>query len=429
VSLKHYQEYVIANSRFLSLDAPTSCGSVATRNFPSLSASSGVCWIGCGANLGMEVIFIGGIGMATMAISKAIRGVGPVLGVWSRAWEMVEERNVAGDALFVYAVKTTGIFCRPSCPSRRPLRESVEFFATSELARAAGYRACKRCQPGEEHPQQKLVGLACEYIERNLETTITLDVLGKVMALSPFHAQRVFRRTLGVTPKQYQQARRMERFRGELTNGSRASVTDAIYESGFSSGSGVYENSAAEMGMTPTEFRKNARGVKISFGIAESPLGKVLVAVTGAGVCAVAFGDLESELEDDLRGRFALAEIRRDDAGLGEMLRQVVARLSEHPLAAELPLDVRATAFQRRVWTALQAIPRGETRSYAQVAAEIGQPTAVRAVARACASNPVAVVIPCHRVVGSDGKLTGYRWGVERKRRLLELERAAFVSV
>lgn len=368
--------------------------------------------------------------MATMAVSKEARGMGLMAGIWSRAWEMVERRDVGADSLFVYAVKTTGVFCRPSCPSRRPLRESVEFFATSELARAAGYRACKRCQPGEEHPQQKLVGLACEYIERNLETTITLEALGKVMELSPFHAQRLFRRTLGVTPKQYQQARRMERFRGELANraNGRASVTDAIYESGFSSGSRVYENSAAEMGMTPTEFRKNAQGVKISYGIADSPLGKVLVAVTGAGVCAVSFGDLESELEDDLHARFGRAEIVRDDAGLGETLRQVVAQLSEHPLAAELPLDVRATAFQRRVWTALQAIPRGETRSYAQVAAAIGQPTAVRAVARACASNPVAVVIPCHRVVGSDGKLTGYRWGVERKRRLLELEQAARAS-
>src|SRR5271170_1367988 len=244
------------------------------------------------------------------------------------------------------------------------------------------------------------------------------------MGLRPFHAQRVFRRTLGVTPRQYQQSRRMERFRGELRH--RASVTDAIYESGFSSGSRVYENSAAEIGMTPTEFRKNGRGLRITYGIAESPLGKVLVAVTGAGVCAVAFGNLESEMEDDLRGRFALAEIRRDDAGLGETLRQVVAQLSEHPLAAELPLDVRATAFQRRVWTALQAIPRGETRTYAQIAAEIGRPTAVRAVANACAANEVAVVIPCHRVMGSDGKLTGYRWGVERKQQLLNLESQRF---
>ena len=373
-----------------------------------------------------EAILIGGKVMAAMAVSGTIQSVGPMAGLWSRAWEMVEQRSVAADALFVYAVKTTGVFCRPSCPSRRPLRDSVEFFATGELAQAAGYRPCKRCQPGQEHPQQKLVGLACDYIEQHLDTTITLEALGKLMGLSPFHAQRVFRRTLGVTPRQYQQARRMERLRGELVR--RASVTDAIYESGFSSGSRVYENLAAEIGMTPTEFRKNAQGLRISYGIAESALGKVLVAQTQAGVCAVAFGDLESELEDDLRARFALAEITRDDAGLGKTLRQVVSRLSEHPLAAELPLDVRATAFQRRVWTALQTIPRGETRTYAQVASGIGQPTAVRAVARACASNPVAVVIPCHRVVGSDGKLTGYRWGVERKRRLLELEHAPRAS-
>jgi AraC family transcriptional regulator of adaptative response/methylated-DNA-[protein]-cysteine methyltransferase len=336
---------------------------------------------------------------------------------------MVERRDLAADSLFVYAVRTTGIFCRPSCPSRRPRRESVEFFATSELARAAGYRACKRCRPEEEHPQQRLVALACEHIGRNLEATVTLEALGRVMGLSPFHAQRLFRRTLGVTPKQYQQSLRMERFRGELAN--RASVTDAIYESGFSSASRVYEHSAAEMGMTPTEFRKQGPGVGIRYGIAESPLGKVLVAATGEGVCAVAFGSLESELEDDLRSRFGRAEILRDDGGLGEVLREVVGRLGEHRLAAELPLDVRATAFQRRVWTALQAIPRGETRSYGQIAAEIGRPTAARAVARACASNPVAVVIPCHRAVGGRGKLTGYRWGLERKRRLLEMEVSA----
>jgi AraC family transcriptional regulator, regulatory protein of adaptative response / methylated-DNA-[protein]-cysteine methyltransferase len=374
--------------------------------------------------------------MATMAVTRSVghaatRSVGhAVTPIWSRAWEMVERRDIEADSLFVYAVKTTGIFCRPSCPSRRPLRESVEFFATGELARAAGYRACKRCQPGGEHPQQRLVGLACEYIDRNPETTVTLDALGKVMGLSPFHAQRIFRKTLGVTPKQYQQARRMERFRAELTKGAagdsnrRSTVTDAIYESGFSSGSRLYEHSSAEIGMTPTEFRKNARGLKITYGIAESPLGKMLVAATAAGVCSVAFGDLESELEDELQARFALAEISRDDAGLGETLRAVLSRMCEHPLAADLPLDVRATAFQRRVWSALQAIPRGETRSYAEIAAEIGQPTAVRAVAHACASNPVAVVIPCHRVIGSDGKLTGYRWGVERKRKLLEAEGA-----
>jgi AraC family transcriptional regulator, regulatory protein of adaptative response / methylated-DNA-[protein]-cysteine methyltransferase len=360
--------------------------------------------------------------MATMVAITAE----PQTGIWSRAWEMVERRSVAADSLFVYAVRTTGIYCRPSCPSRRPLRDSVEFFATGDQARAAGYRACKRCQPGGEHPQQRLVNLACDYIDRNLDTTITLEALGKLLGLSPFHAQRLFRRALGVTPKQYQQSRRMERFRGELL--AQPSVTDAIYESGFSSNSRVYEKSAAEIGMTPSEYRKSAKGLKITYGIGDSLLGKILVATTASGICAVAIGNLESELEDDLRARFALAEVTPDDAGLGDALKQVLSQLTEHPLAADLPLDIRATAFQRRVWSALRAIPRGETRSYTQIAREIGQPQAVRAVARACATNPVAVVIPCHRVIGSNGKLTGYRWGVERKQKLLQMEKAGTAS-
>lgn len=346
-------------------------------------------------------------------------------GIWSRAWEMVEDRSVAADALFVYAVRTTGIYCRPSCPSRRPSRSSVEFFPSGDLARAAGYRPCKRCRPGGEHPQQKFVSVACRYIDRNLDTTITLEALGKVLDLSPFHAQRLFRRALGITPRQYQQARRLDRLRGELR--SRPSVTSAIYESGFSSGSRVYENTAA-IGMTPGAYRNNAKGIRIAYGIAESPLGKMLVAATSVGVCAISFGDLESELEDDLHSRFALGEITRDDAGLGDTLRLVLSQLTEHPLAVDLAIDIRATAFQTRVWTALRAIPRGETRSYAQLAAAIGQPQAVRAVASACAANPVAVVIPCHRVIGSDGKLTGYRWGVQRKRQLLAVEHAAAAS-
>jgi AraC family transcriptional regulator, regulatory protein of adaptative response / methylated-DNA-[protein]-cysteine methyltransferase len=355
-------------------------------------------------------------------VSRTTNPLEPPASIWLRAWKMVERRDIAADSLFVYAVKTTGIYCRPSCPSRRPLRSSVEFFATAKLALAAGYRACKRCQPGEEHPQQKLINLACDYIDRNLDTTVTLEQLGRILNLSPFHAQRLFRRALGVTPKQYQQSRRMERFRGELAR--RETVTDAIYESGFSSASRLYENTGAEIGMTPTTYRRNGAGMKIRYGIAESALGKVLVAVTDTGICAIAFGSLESELEDGLRSRFILASITRDDAGLGETLERVLSQLTEHPIAADLPLDIRATAFQRRVWMALQAIPRGETRSYAQLAAEIGQPTATRAVAHACASNPVAVVIPCHRVIGKDGSLTGYRWGVERKQHLLEVERA-----
>ncbi len=343
-------------------------------------------------------------------------------GTWASAWRMVEERSISADSLFVYAVRTTGIYCRPSCPSRRPLRASVEFFATGGEARAAGYRACKRCQPEGDRPQQKLLTTACDYIERNLEKTITLETLGKLLNLSPFHAQRLFRRALGLTPKQYQRARRMDNLRDQLM--TRPSVTDAIYEAGFSSGSRLYEDAAAEIGMTPTQYRQRAKGLRIRYGVAESPLGKLLVAVTDSGICAIALGDLESELEDDLRDRFALAEIDRDDSGLGGTLQAVLSQLAEHPLAIDLPLDIRATAFQRRVWEKLQAIPRGETRSYAQIAAAIGQPKAVRAVARACAANPLAVVIPCHRVIGSDGKLTGYRWGVERKRRLLTIEDA-----
>ncbi|HVJ08401.1 MAG TPA: bifunctional DNA-binding transcriptional regulator/O6-methylguanine-DNA methyltransferase Ada [Acidisarcina sp.] len=344
-------------------------------------------------------------------------------GVWEQAWKMVEARSAA--AMFVYAVRTTGIYCRPSCPSRRPLKTSVRFFATSELAERAGYRACKRCRPSENHPQHQLLTAACEYLEEHMEETVKLEALGKLLSLSPFHAQRLFRQALGITPKQYQQARRMERFREQLL--LKDSVTEAVYEAGFSSSSRVYEQATAQMGMTPTTYREGAKGMAIRFCIHDCTLGKILVAVTPVGICSIALGGLESELEEALRERFPRAELARDDAGLGNTVIQVLSQMSEHPLTLSLPLDIRATAFQTRVWQALQRIPRGETRSYAEVAREIGQPTAVRAVARACASNPVALAIPCHRVVGSDGKLTGYRWGVERKRKLLEAERSAAV--
>ena len=340
--------------------------------------------------------------------------------VWDRAWQMVEARKPVADMLFVYAVRTTGIYCRPSCPSRRPLRSSVEFFATGELAERAGYRACKRCAPGQAHPQTQMLTSACEYIERNIDSTIKLDKLGKVVGLSAFHTQRLFRRYLGISPRQYQQARRMEHFRNNLLTND--SVTTAMYEAGFASSSRLYESANEHLGMTPTEYRRGGKDLTIHYTIADSPLGKMLVAATDAGLCAVAFGSLESELEDDLASRFPASERKRDEANLGAMVKQILAQLTEHPVTLELPLDVRATVFQRRVWEALRRIPRGQTRTYSQIAEEIGQPTAVRAVARACATNPVAVVVPCHRVIGSDGKLTGYRWGVERKKKLLELE-------
>jgi AraC family transcriptional regulator of adaptative response/methylated-DNA-[protein]-cysteine methyltransferase len=342
--------------------------------------------------------------------------------VWDRAWQMVEARKPVADMLFVYAVRTTGVYCRPSCPSRRPLRSSVEFFATSELAERAGYRACKRCAPGEAHPQAQMLTQACEYIERNIDSTIKLDKLGKVVGLSAFHTQRLFRRYLGISPRQYQQARRMEQFRKNLLTND--SVTTAMYDAGFGSSSRLYESATEHLGMTPTEYRRGGKDVAIRYAIADSPLGKMLIAATEAGLCLVAFGSLETELEDELASRFPASDRSRDEANLGSMVKQVLSQMTEHPVALELPLDVRATAFQRRVWEALRRIPRGQTRTYLQIAQEIGQPTAVRAVARACATNPVAVVVPCHRVIGSDGTLTGYRWGVERKKKLLEIERA-----
>jgi AraC family transcriptional regulator of adaptative response/methylated-DNA-[protein]-cysteine methyltransferase len=296
----------------------------------------------------------------------------------------------------------------------------VEFFPTSELAERAGYRACKRCTPAQVHPQLRILTAACDYLDRHVDRHVQLQELGKAIGLGPFHAQRTFHRCLGITPQQYQRARRMERFRQQLSLGE--SVTAAIYGSGFGSSGRFYKHASQQLGMTPTKLRQGGKNIEIRYCISNSPLDKMLVAVTDAGICAISFGLLESELEDDLAARFPLAHIRRDGPGLGPVLQQVLQHMTEHPVTLGLPLDIRATAFQHRVWQALQQIPRGQTRSYAQMAAAIGQPKAVRAVARACAQNPVAVLVPCHRVIGSNGKLTGYRWGLERKQKLLQME-------
>ncbi len=340
--------------------------------------------------------------------------------IWDRAWKMVVDRTPTAETMFVYAVRTTGIYCRPSCPSRRPLRKSVEFYPTSELAERAGYRACKRCTPAQEHPQIRILTAACNYLDRHNEETVKLQQLGKAVGLSPFHVQRIFRRCLGITPREYQQTRRLEQFRRQVAQGD--TVTTALYQAGFGSSSRFYESANRQLGMTPAALREGGKNMQIRYSINHSPLDKMLVAATDVGLCAISFGLLESELEDDLAARFPSSNLRRDQAGLGSVVRQVLSQLSEHPAALDLPLDVRATAFQKRVWTALQQIPRGETRSYSDIARSLGQPTAVRAVARACSQNPVAVVIPCHRVVGKSGHLTGYRWGVQRKKDLLAME-------
>ena len=333
-----------------------------------------------------------------------------------QAWTAVLARDPAAE--MVYAVTTTGVFCRPTCPSRRPSRENVRFFADAQAALGAGFRACRRCRPQERHSDAELV----ESIAARLraDRPAKLGQLARQAGLSPFTIERAFRRVLGVTPAQYQRQQRAQWFRRELTAG-RGRVTDAIYEAGFSGPGRAYEN--AQLGMAPGKYRAGAPGVRIGYATAACVLGRVLVAATPRGLCSVILGDADEYLVAQLREQFPAAEIV-GDSGLEPVLAQVVSQFTEHPAALDLRLDLRATAFQMRVWEALRRIPRGTTRTYTQVAQSLGQPTAVRAVARACATNPVAVVVPCHRVIGSNGKLTGYRWGTERKEKLLALERS-----
>lgn len=337
-------------------------------------------------------------------------------------WQAVLARDLACDGKFVYAVQTTGIFCRPSCPSRRPARGNVMFFATAAQARAAGYRACRRCSPESVHPQTARVIAACEYLDRSHEKSPTLAELGRAVGMSPFALQRLFRRVLGVTPRQYCATRRAGRFREGLATAP--SVTAAIYQAGYDSASPAYRQPEDSLGMRPAEYRKGGAGLEIGYTLSASPLGRMLVAATERGICAVAFGDTDGDLVAGLRSDFFSAHLVRDDGRLAARVASVLALMQEHATAMPLPLDVRATAFQWRVWQALRQVPRGETRSYAAIAQSIGQPAAVRAVARACGQNPVAVVIPCHRILGKGGQLTGYRWGVARKRQLLERERS-----
>ena len=341
-----------------------------------------------------------------------------------QAWAAVLARDAAADGELVYAVTTTGVFCRPTCPSRRPARRNVVFFADAPTAQAAGYRPCRRCLPHQRHVDAELVEQIASALERDRQ--VTLAELGRMTGKSPFTIERKFQQILGLTPAQYQRQRRAERMRLELMagrDGKARRVTDAVYEAGVSGPGRAWENT--EMGMKARAFQRGGAGERIGFATGECGLGRMLLAATERGVCAVMLGDADEAMDAELREQFPRAAVRAEP-GLADVLEVVMSQLTEHPAALDLPLDLRATAFQMRVWEALRRIPRGETLSYAELARELGQPKAVRAVARACATNPVAVVVPCHRVVGSDGKMTGYRWGVERKRRLLEMERAIF---
>jgi len=336
-------------------------------------------------------------------------------------WRAVEARDSSADGKFVIAVRTTGIYCRPSCPSRHPKRENVEFFLTSETAESAGYRPCKRCKPQEaDAPQVTWVKKACDYIRRHPEEKITLNTLASEAGVSAYHLQRMFKRVIGISPRQYQETCRIERLKGQLREGK--SVTKAVYGAGYGSPSWIYKDSRAKLGMTPGAYRRRGEGMKIRYRIIDSPLGKLIVARTRNGVCYLGLWDDEMTLEASLRSEYPKAELTRETGRPDPWTREILDYLDGRVIQLGIPVDVDGTEFQRRVWAELQSIPRGQTRTYGEVARSMGHPEAVRAVGRACATNPVSLLIPCHRVVGKAGDLHGYHWGLGRKKALLEVE-------
>jgi len=340
-------------------------------------------------------------------------------------WRAVLAKDASFDGQFVFAVSSTRIYCRPSCGSRRPRRERVSFFPLPEAAEQAGFRACLRCHPRDSRlmdPQVEMAREVCRLIDENEGEPLTLATLSSRIGVSSFHLQRTFKSVMGISPSQYAKACRIGKFKQGVRDGE--SITDAIYDAGFGSSSRLYERAASQLGMTPATYSKGGRGAVINYAIVKCSLGDLLVAATDKGVCSVTLGDSESALENDLKKEFPQAEIQRGDKTLSLATKAIVDHLEGKTPHIDLPLDVQATAFQRQVWEQLRAIPMGQTYSYSEVAKAIGRQKAVRAVARACATNPVALVIPCHRVIREDQSLGGYRWGLERKRKLLAEEKA-----
>jgi AraC family transcriptional regulator of adaptative response/methylated-DNA-[protein]-cysteine methyltransferase len=346
-----------------------------------------------------------------------------------RCLAAVALRDAQMDGTFVYAVRTTGVYCRPSCPSRRPRQREILLFGRPEAAEQAGFRACRRCRPRDERrsPQANLVRRVCGEIEGNPDGKVSLRALADATGLSPAHLQRTFRGAMGITPRQYADALRVARFKSELRKGK--DVTTALHEVSYSSSSRLYEKSDEQLGMTPATYRRGGLGMNITYTIAPCSLGRVLVAATERGISAVYLGDRDADLVASLRKEYPRAQIRSGSGGHSNWVREIVRHLAGTNPRLDLPTDVVATAFQRRVWEALRAIPLGETRTYSEVAKSIGQPSAIRAVARACATNPVSIVVPCHRVIRTDGSAAGYRWGIERKRTLLEQEQRSVKHV
>jgi AraC family transcriptional regulator of adaptative response/methylated-DNA-[protein]-cysteine methyltransferase len=339
-----------------------------------------------------------------------------------KAWAAVVARDRRLDGRLFYGVASTGVYCRPSCPSRRPLRRNARFFAAPDDAERAGYRPCRRCDPRGDRvaTPPPSVGRARAFLDAHFDEPVKLDALGREVGMSPHHLQRTFKKAYGMSPKEYQDVLRRQRLKSGLRAGG--TVTTAIHEAGYGSASRVYERSDDRLGMPPGAYRHGGKGMAIRFTTVASPLGRLLVGATGRGVCAVALGDDDARLEQSLRAEFPSASIERGLDGLESAVAALSRYLAGDGTLDAVPADLRGTAFQERVWEALRAIPSGETRSYSEVAAAIGRPSAARAVARACASNRVALVVPCHRVVTSGGAAGGYRWGAARKQALLERE-------
>jgi AraC family transcriptional regulator, regulatory protein of adaptative response / methylated-DNA-[protein]-cysteine methyltransferase len=352
-------------------------------------------------------------------------------------WNAVQSRDRASDGAFVYAVRSTGIYCRPSCPSRKPRREQVVFFPIPEAAEQQGFRACRRCRPRAinlRDPRTASVASVCREIDARIRTEeggdnearLTLSTLSKTVGMAPNQLERAFHRVMGITPRQYADAQRMRRLKSNLQKGE--NVTTALYDAGFGSSRGLYERAPSQLGMTPGTYRQGGAGMQIHYTIVDSRLGRLLVAATDRGISALYLGEKDAPLKAALQKEYPRAEIDSDSSGaksLGGWVSKVLAHLRGKEPHLDLPIDVQATAFRRRVWEELKRIPYGATRTYSEVARAIGHPAAIRAVARACATNPVSVVVPCHRVVRADGNLAGYRWGLDRKRALLEHESAA----
>jgi len=337
-------------------------------------------------------------------------------------WEAFVRRDPGADGQFVVAVETTCIYCRPTCPGRRPLRKNVRFLADAATAERRGYRACKRCRPElAQHPTEALMEKVRARLLADLESPPGLDALARDVGISPAHLQKTFKKHTGLSPKEFISAARLERWKAELRAGK--PVTEAWLEAGYGSAGRAYAAARQQMGMSPSEYGKGGAGLRITWTVLDSPLGALLLARTERGLCRVAFGENEAEMEKLLRSEFPAAELEKASPESDARLRAAATALGERSGAERIPLDIRATTFQRQVWQALRSIPSGSTASYADVARSIGLPKAVRAVAQACATNPVALVVPCHRVVHSDGSLSGYRWGPERKRALLAAEK------